>query len=206
MPARQINFLSERRKSLTKTEHQDLQLIKIVGGVFGVIVLICAVLISIRVYLGRQFSQVQESEKLARAQIVDNETIERSFVIFVYKLTAMTNITQDKEAKNEAITFFSQLFGEDVFIKQMSFLEKEKILSLRIQSESVFSLQEVFRKLSEDDVRGRFASLSPSNLLRTPAGDYEMSITAVLKQTATASAQASFPVMPLETGAAGTPQ
>ena len=194
MPARQINFLSERRKSLTKTEHQDQQVMQIMAGVFGLIVVICLMSFGLHFFLNRQMTQVQAAEKAARSQIVDNETIERSFVIFVYKLTALTSLSQDKQDKNEAISFLSTLFGDDVFIKQMNFLEKERILSLRIQSDSIFSLKQVFSQLNDPEVRGRFASLNPSDLLRTADGNYEMSITAVVKSSASLSAQLQPPV------------
>jgi hypothetical protein len=182
MSSRQINFLAERRKGLTKTELQDRKIMRIASIVFGGVFVVFLVVFGVRFYFDRQLYQVREAQKSARSQILNNETTERSFVVFVYKLTALANLTQDKQEKNQAITFFSNLFGPDVFIRQMSFLEKEKILSLRIQSDSIFSLKQVFEILNSQEVRNQFVSINPSDLMRTPQGNYEMVITAVVKQ------------------------
>ncbi len=179
--SRQINFLAERRKSLTKIEVQDQKAIRIASGVFTVTFLIFLAVFGVRFYFDRQLFQVREAQKAARSQILNDQAIEQSFVIFVYKLTALANLTQDKQEKNEALNFFSNLFGSDVFVTQMSYLEKERILSLKIQSDSVFSLRKVFELLNTDAVREEFASVNPSDLTRTPQGDYEMVITAVVK-------------------------
>lgn len=180
--SRQINFLAERRKALIKTEIQDRKVMKIASVIFGTVFTVFLVVFAVRFYFDRQLFQVREAQKAARAQILNNESIERSFVIFVYKLTALANLTQDKQEKNQAITFFSNLFGDDVFIRQMSFLEKEKILSLKIQSDSIFSLRQVFDLLNSQQVRDQFVSINPSDLMRTSGGDYEMVITAVVKE------------------------
>lgn len=180
--SRQINFLAERRKSLTKVEIQDRKVIRIASIAFSAVFLAFLVIFGIRFYFERQLLQVKEAQKVARAQILNDQAIERSFVIFVYKLTALANLTQDKQEKNQALNFFSNLFGPDVFVTQMTFLEKEKILSLKIQSDSIFSLRQIFELMNTAPVREQFVSVNPSDLMRTPNGDYEMVITAVVKQ------------------------
>ncbi|GEM_PF-430194 len=179
--SRQINFLAERRKSLTKVEVQDRKIIRIASIIFGSVFAVFLIVFGIRFYFDRQLFQVREAQRVARAQILNDQSIERSFVIFVYKLTALANLTQDKQEKNEALNFFSNLFGPDVFVTQMTFLEKEKILSLKIQSDSVFSLREIFSLMNTEPVREQFVSVNPSDLTRTPQGNYEMVITAVVK-------------------------
>lgn len=186
--SRQINFLAERRKGLTKVELQDRKIIRVASIVFGSVFVVFLLIFGIRFYFDRQLFQVREAQKTARAQILNDQAIERSFVIFVYKLTALANLTQDRQQKNEALNFFSNLFGEDVLITQMTFLEKERILSLKIRSDSVFTLRRVFDLLSTEPVQAQFASVNPSDLLRTPQGDYEMIITAVVKPPSQAAA------------------
>src|SRR5688572_18916140 len=179
--SRQINFLAERRKSLTKTEQEDRRIIRIVSIFFGTVFTVFLIVFGIRFYFDRQLFQVEAAQKNARSQILNNEATERSFVIFVYKLNALVNLTQDKQEKNQALNFFSNLFGPNVFVTQMSFLEKERILSLKIESDSIFSLREVLNLLNSPEVRVQFISVNPSDLVRTARGDYEMVITAVVK-------------------------
>jgi hypothetical protein len=193
MSSRQINFLAERRKGLTKTEIQDRKMMRGASMVFGSVFTVFLLIFAVRFYFDRQLFQVREAQKTARNQILSNESIERSFVIFVYKLTALANLTQDKQEKNEAITFFSKLFGPSVFVREMSFLEKERILSLRLQSSSVFSLRQVFTLLNSQAVRDQFLSVNPSDLQRNTQGDYEMVITAVVKKKPTTAAGPTIP-------------
>lgn len=211
--SRQINFLAERRKGLTKVEVQDRKIIRIASMIFGGIFLLFLIVFGIRFYFDRQLFQVREAQKAARSQILNDQAIERSFVIFVYKLTALANLTQDKQEKNEALNFFSNMFGSDVFVTQMSYLEKERILSLKIQSDSVFSLKTAFELLNTDAVRQEFSSVNPSDLTRTAQGDYEMVITAVVKPKPADAVIAPVPVAPVggqeleqtpETGVPGT--
>jgi hypothetical protein len=197
---RQINFLAERRKSLTKVEVQDQKIIRIASIIFGVTFLLFLIVFGVRFYFDRQLFQVREAQKAARSQILNDQNIERSFVIFVYKLTALANLTQDKQEKNEALNFFSNLFGSDVFVTQMSYLEKERILSLKIQSDSVFTLRRAFELLNDPSVRAEFSSVNPSDLQRTPQGDYQMVITAVVKPKPIGAVASPVPIAPLGGG------
>lgn len=197
MSTRQINFLAERRKGLTKVEIQDRKVIRIASMIFGGVFTVFLIIFGIRFYFDRQLFQVREAQKAARSQILNDQNIERSFVIFVYKLTALANLTQDKQEKNEALNFFSNLFGSDVFVTQMSYLEKERILSLKISSDSVFSLRNMFRLLNDDSVRAEFSSVNPSDLQRNAQGDYEMVITAVVKPKPPGTITTSVPTVPV---------
>jgi len=198
--SRQINFLSERRKGLTKVEIQDRKIIRIASIIFGGAFTVFLIIFGVRFYFDRQLFQVKEGQKAARSQILNDQNIERSFVVFVYKLTALANLTQDKQEKNEALNFFSNLFGSDVFVTQMSYLEKERILSLKIQSDSVFTLRNVFQLLNDSSVREEFSSVNPSDLTRNTQGDYEMVITAVVKPKPPGTIQQSVPTAPLGGG------
>lgn len=198
--SRQINFLSERRKGLTKVEIQDRKIIRIASIIFGGAFTVFLIIFGVRFYFDRQLFQVKEAQKAARSQILNDQNIERSFVVFVYKLTALANLTQDKQEKNEALNFFSNLFGSDVFVTQMSYLEKERILSLKIQSDSIFTLRNAYRLLNDSSVTEEFSSVNPSDLTRNSQGDYEMVITAVVKAKPPGTIQQSVPAAPLGGG------
>jgi len=198
MNTRQINFLAERRKGLTKVEIQDRKVIRIASMIFGTVFSVFLIIFGVRFYFDRQLFQVREAQKAARSQILNDQNIERSFVIFVYKLTALANLTQDKQEKNQALNFFSNLFGSDVFVTQMSYLEKERILSLKISSDSVFSLRNALKLLNDDSVRQEFSSMNPSDLQRNPAGDYDMVITAVVKPKPPGTITTLVPVVPVD--------
>ena len=177
--SRQINFLGERQKQLGKTEIQDRQILRyatiFLGISFGVFVLV----FGINFYFSRQLSQIMTAERVARSQILSNEDIERSLVIFVNKLSSLAKIAQDRQEKNEAITFFSSVFGNTVFIKQIDFDQKEKLLTFRLQSDDIFSLKDVFEVVNSPEVQQQFRSVKPSDLSRAPNGKYEMVVAVV---------------------------
>jgi hypothetical protein len=180
---REINFLSERRKQLTKVEKKDTQIMKILAGILGMVFVFFLLSFGVQLYVDRQLFQLKAAQKVARSQIAENEEIERSFVIFVYKLTSLSNINQDRQEKNAAIDYFSTVFGDSIFIKNIEFDQKEKLLIFRLESNDVFALRKIFDTLKSEEIRQRFASINPSDLKRTITGTYEISVAVVTKKT-----------------------
>ena len=177
--SRQINFLGDRQKQLGKTEIQDRQILRYTGIFLGGCFAVFVVVFGVHLYFGRQLSQIQTAEKVARSKILSNEEIERSLVIFVNKLSSLSKIGQDRQEKNAAITFFSSVFGNSVFIRQIDFEQKEKLLTFKLQSNDIFSLRQVFEVVNSAEVQQRFTSVRPSDLVRTADGKYEMVVAVV---------------------------
>jgi hypothetical protein len=180
--AKQVNFLRERRKALSKVEQLDRRILMIMSYVFGAIFVVFFIVFGIRLYLDSQLNQVKMRQQEVRSQIVTNQDSEKSFVIFVNKLKSLSQIYQNRRDKKEAIEYFTNLFGADVFITQIEFDQKNKVLVFKLQSTDIFSLREVFKKVDSPEIKEKFTSVNPSDLNRLPDGRYEMSLAVVTEK------------------------
>ncbi len=179
--SREINFLNERRKRLTRVEREDQKWIRATLAIFGVTFIFFLCISGVRLYLDRQHRQIKEAQRVLRDQVANNVEVERSLVIMVHKLSSLANIDRDRAERRAAIGYFSDIFGANVFIKDVKFNQKEKLLLIRLESKNIFRLREIFQVVSNDEVRQKFTSVKPSDLVRNDAGQYEMTLAVVTK-------------------------
>jgi hypothetical protein len=177
--SREINFLEERRKRVTKLNKTDQKLFEwtIIG--FSVTLVICIIVLAVSFFLNRQLTQIQADQETTKNQILNNQSTERSFVLFVHKLSALAQIYQNRQDKKEAIRYFTRVFGPDVLINQIEFDQTTKLIQFQLQSKDVFTLEKVMNILTSDEVRQKFTSVNPSDLSRLPNGRYQLSLSVV---------------------------
>ena len=178
-----INFLSEHRKKLTKTQKRDRQIFKIGMGILGGVVVFFVSVLGIRFWFGQRLEGVMQAQAQARSQILDQEDVERSFIVSVNKITILSELFKERQNKQQAINYFSTIFGDQVLVKQIAFEGGDQLLTFRLQAEDVFVLEEVFARLQSDEVKTRFAKVSSSDLRRSAEGDYEMTVAVTLGES-----------------------
>lgn len=174
---REINFLNERRKKLTKQEKSDKNVMMMTSYFLGVVFVILVITEGVSIYLGRQVFDLQAAQEVARSQITSNQTVEKSFVIFVHKLSSLARIYQDRQDKKAVIQYFGSAFDSSVSIQEISFDQAQKLLTFHLQSTDVFAMQKVFQLFNSSDFRSKFQSVSLSNLSRASDGSYIVVIT-----------------------------
>lgn len=182
--AREINFVQSRRKQLTKNQENDLKIFKISGAVFGVLVVIFLVALSINFYLQFRIKSIKDQEKRMESQILSNGLIEQSILVTTEKLKILAELFDQRYDKQAAIEYFSSIFGPEVLIKDINYAADEKILSLRVQATSIFILEQVFAQLSNPEVEQKFGIINKSELIRNDRGRYSMAITLSLDEEA----------------------
>jgi hypothetical protein len=179
--AREINFVQGRRKKLTKSQKNDFKIFKIVLGIFGVLVTIFLISLVVDFYLKFQVKSTKDQQKQMEKQVAAQESIEQSIVITTEKLKVISELFELRYDKQAAINYFSEIFGPQVLIKDINYESDERILSLRLESESIFILENVFVQLSEPGVEEEFGQVNKSDLARNDRGSYNMAITLSLE-------------------------
>ncbi|MDH5533520.1 MAG: hypothetical protein OEX81_03785 [Candidatus Pacebacteria bacterium] len=174
---REINFVQGRRKKLTKSQKVDLKIFKGVLGVFGVFVAIFLITLGVDFYLQFQVKSAKDQQKQMERQVAAQESIEQSIVITTEKLKILSELFELRYDKQAAIDFFSEIFGSQVLIKDINYEAGERILSLRLQSPSIFILESVFEELSNPEVEEQFGQVNKTDLVRNDRGGYNMAIT-----------------------------
>lgn len=175
-----INFVRQRLKKLTKLEKKDKEYFKIAAIITSVLLLILAGISSYKIYLTSQLKGIENEQKGFLSRIEQQEEKEKSFVLFVNKLRVLSDVFQKRKDKQDAIGYFSQIFGSDVTIEKIAYDADSELLTFRLMSADIFTLEKVFELLSTEQSTQKFASLTKSNLKRTSNGIYQMQITVVI--------------------------
>lgn len=175
--ARSINFVRERRRNLSRQEESDRQVLKFATfGMFGLGVIILLI-VGARLYLLYQISSTQTQEKSVQAAISQKEGIEEQYTIFANKLKILTELFGKRKEKQEALAYFSSLFGPNVIISQLSYKGGDEVLSFVLQTTDIFSMEEVFNIISSKEVSARYPTIKKETLRRGPDGSYGMQVT-----------------------------
>jgi len=175
-----INFVSERRKKLTRNQEQDTKLLKWACISLVITCVLYGVSLGVSFYYQSAIKKVKAQEELKRKAIVEKEPIEKSYSIFAHKLTVLTELYEKRKDKQEALAFFSNLFGSDVEITGLNYTADSDVLTFSLRSRSVFVMKDVFELLTSSTVTDVYPNISKTNLNRGIDGTYDMSLTIVL--------------------------
>jgi len=176
-----INFVRDQRKRLTKLQVRDKLFLRYAAIVCGFSFALFIIVVSSRIYLSLQVKQLIERQDLQRAQIQAQESNERQYLLFAAKLEALSKLFINRRNKQEAINYFSTLFGADVLISSIKYDSISGELEFGLRTRNVFSLNEVIDTLRTPQVRDRFESLSFKDLSRTSSAEYQTNIRLTLK-------------------------
>lgn len=181
---RDINFLQERRKILTRTQVGDKRLFQISVSFFGIAVAAFLIVVGTRVFYANRTKATLATQQTTRSQILGQEDTEKNYLIGITKLRTLLKLDREKINKQEAISYFSSVFGQNVLVRQIEYTGDDNLLTFRLRSENVFVLEDVFEKLNSNEIKERFIQVTPSNLRRTESGNYEMNVAVVIGETA----------------------
>ncbi len=188
---KEINFLRERHRKASAQEQRDWSLLKFSFLGFGLVFVLFLGALGLQFYLNNQLDSVRQQQQATRSQIVSNQDTEKIYVLFAHKLKDLARLFQDRSEKKDAIAYFTQVFGPNIFVKQIDFDPAEKLLVFRIESSDVFTLKNVFTIVNSADTQGKFTSVTTSDLSRTSDGKYEMNIVVSTNKTAAPAASPS---------------
>ncbi len=180
---REINFLQDRRKVLTRHQVADRRLLQLTGSLLGISVAVFLMILGAHLFYTNRIKATLNAQQTARTQILGQESTERNYLISIAKLRTLLQLDKEKINKQEAINYFTNVFGQNVLVRQIEYTGEDDLLTFRLRSDDVFVLEDVFAKLKSEDIKQRFAQITPSNLRRTDNGNYEMNVAVVIGQT-----------------------
>lgn len=175
--ARNINFVRERRKTISRQETDDRQILNyVIRGlvVLGVVILL---VVGARLFLLYRIKTIQADQKSTQDQILAQEEVERNYTVFAHKLKIVSELFGKRREKQEALQYFSSLFDSNVLITQLSYTAGDEVLTFVLQANSIFTMEEVFNIMNSDDVEQRYPDIEKNALLRSRDGTYGMQIT-----------------------------
>jgi len=182
----EINFLSQRRLTLTKVGEKDALYQKYGLRVFAATLVIFVLAVGLNFFFVQQLKNLNQNEQNLTKQISSEEETELTFLMFSHKLKTVKDLYQNRSNKQQAIEYFSSLFGNKVFLSGMNYggtEGNENALSLRLTGENIFALEKILNTLDLADVKKSFTSIKKSGLRREDNGTYSVDIAVeLLKQ------------------------
>lgn len=178
----QINFVRQRVKKLSQLGRRDKKIFKIVTILSSFFLLLLISILGFRFYFLKQLQQVEAQQNNLKQQVKAYEEREKSFVLFVNKLETLSQLFLKRQDKQDAIAYFTQVFGPAVVIDQMAYDAEDQLLAFNLRSADVFALEEAFAVLAQTKTQDQFVQVSQSNLKRNEQGIYRLQVTVLLAE------------------------
>lgn len=176
-----INFVGDRRKRLNKTQKQDKKIMNIMINVLVGIFIIFLVVMGLRIFYVFRLKTVKDQQTDVRSVILTHEVVEKEYIIFAQKLKKLSVFFGKRKDKQEALIFFSEVFGKDVIVSGIDYSSAdEDIVSFTIKAPNVFVMERVFKTLEDPKVSLNYPNISKSNMSRSASGNYTLNLAVVL--------------------------
>lgn len=176
-----INFLTNRINQKGKQKEKDVKIFRISTYTLIALAVIMVATFAFKFWTNLQINNTDAKIKEYKASILGQEKTEISYLIFVNKIKVISEIYKKRSNKQEAMTYFSDVFGDKAEIIGMSYQEDQGGLILQLDSSNVFSLQEVNDILDSKELRQEYADLEKNALTRTDTGSYKLTLKLELK-------------------------
>lgn len=183
--AKTINFVAERRKRLTESQKKDKKIMRTMINVLVVVFAIFLIIIGARFYFVFRVSSIKDTQQDIRNRILSNEQVERDYILFAQKLKRLSVFFGRRKDKQEALVFFSEIFGDDVIVSGIDYSSAdEDIVSFTIKAPNIFVMERVFNTLDEEQVTTVYPNITKSAMRRSATGNYTLDLAVVLTQEA----------------------
>ncbi len=180
-----INFVGDRRKRLNKTQKQDKKIMDIMINVLVGVFIIFLIVMGLRVFYVFRLKTIKDQQTGVRTVILSHETIEKEYIIFAQKLKKLSVFFGKRKDKQEALIFFSEIFGKDVIVSGIDYSSAdEDVVSFTIKAPNVFIMERVFETLEDPKVSINYPNITKSNMSRSSSGNYSLSLSIVLPELA----------------------
>ena len=176
-----INFVGDRRKRLTKSQKQDKKIMGIMINVLVGVFIIFLIVLSLRFFYVFRVKTVKDEQTDVRNVILSHESVEKEYIIFAQKLKKLSVFFGKRKDKQEALFFFSKIFGDDVIVSGIDYSSSdEDVVSFTIKAPHVFVMERVFNILETSEVTSKYPNIAKSNMRRSSSGNYTINLAVIL--------------------------
>lgn len=180
MSTKAINFVSVRRKALTKTQQQDKEKLRYTVMGFAGIAVVFVIVLVIRMVYSVQVKNIEQEQDELRVLITQQGSVEQDYTLFAHKLKELVVLFEKRRDKQEALAYFRDAFGPQVVVRQLQYSATTQLLTFVLQADSIFVLETVFVELEKAVADSKYESISKSGLRRSDDGTYSMQLSVLL--------------------------
>jgi len=192
-----INFFGRAGDLYQKTREKDRKFLtwSLIG--FGITLGLFTAILGLNLWYGQQLNQIVNNQNKTKQSLLGNQTVELAYLISTNKLKAIVEIFDQRNNKQQAINYLSNLFGDQVFINGVAYDGVAQVLSLNLTSTNIFDLEKLINSLNTPEVKANFSSLNKSNIKRNEDGSYNMKLTLELRSTEASGSAAAVQTNPI---------
>jgi hypothetical protein len=176
-----INFLASHRSLKNKQKEKDKKLFRISSYVLGAVLFVTVAAFAAKFWINLRIKNSEETIAQYRNSILAQEGTELDYLIFVNKLSAISDIYKRSD-KQEAMNYFADIFANSADIVGMSYQQEAGGLILQLSMDNVFKLEEAMDIIDSTEVRKKYPDVKKTVLNRTDAANYKLSLQLELKQ------------------------
>ena len=187
----QINFLSKRRKRLRNTQKKDVLYAKWSGYIFfGVCLVFVGVFIT-DYFFEKNVTNILKQQDQLEKQIAGLAAEEIQYRILSTKIRFIEKILGTRKKKRESIAYFTSLFDDGAFVKEILFDDDNQNLSFVIQARDIFAFTKAVDLLRSNDVQEKFGLPQMTDLTRKGSGEYTIQVVVPLSEVEQKGSNAS---------------
>lgn len=177
----EINFLSSRTRHKQKQREQDKKLFKIASLVLAAVVVVLVLIMGLKLVINLRIKNKTKSIAELKKNITEQAPVELSYLIFVNKLRAVGEIYAARSDKQTAMNYFADLMTNVATITGMNYDEESGGLSLQLDHQNVFFLEDSMEILNSPLVTDVYRNVEKSSLSRQDQGNYILRLAIQLK-------------------------
>ena len=177
----EINFLSSQTRHKQKEKQQDKKLFKIATIVLSTIIFLLMLVLGLRLFVNLRIKNKVETIAKLKKTILNQEEVELSYLIFVNKLQAVSEIYSARSDKQAAMNYFAELMSDVATIIGMTYNESSGGLILQLDHSTVFPLEDSMAIIDSSSVKNVYKNIEKTSLKREDQGNYELSLKIQLK-------------------------
>lgn len=177
--ARDINFLRDRRKRLSKSQEQDKKLFRFSLIGFSVVIVMALVASGVRFFFIQQQSGLVREQEQFKSVILAQESVERQYLLLAGKVNAVQQIFKLRQDKQAAINYFYQQLGNDIILQEIEYdplRAEEPLLYITVMAPDVFIFEQVQAVVASQEVKQKYPGISAGSIDRQVNGSYTLKL------------------------------
>lgn len=173
---RSINFVESRQKQLSQVSKKDSKTRLISFVTLTISFSLFLLVAGIRFFMQQTLTSLEAREETIKNQIMASESTERDYTTFAFKLQTLTKLFDARKDKQQTITYFNDVFGDNVIIREIQYSEEDQKVSFALQAKDIFTLDTVYQVFNSGEFSQKYPSVERTGLRREGTGVYIMNV------------------------------
>ncbi len=178
---KEINFLLHYKKKIEKIKTGDRKPFQTTIVFLLVCVSVLAAMFFVKDYFQKRLNEVMIAQENYKAKIEKKQKEEEEYLIFFAKISMIADILIKRYDGMEKVVFVNDIKSETLKIRNIDYDFYDRLISITVETENIFTLEDLFNRFDEEKVKMNFAKIKKESLVRMSDGKYSLIMKFYLK-------------------------